>query len=179
MATQTGIDISATVSILGQYMQTADERAFKAAVRCLLYLKGRKTRGLVCRRRSKPSSIVYSDASYAPHGKTGMGWRRSRSGACVTYNGTPASWFSKSQSCVACKCYRLHTKYSNCALVSTCESEYIALSQGAREGRWVQRILRFMGHPEGPLNLMCDNTAAKAVCDLEVDTKRSRHIDVR
>ena len=32
------------------------------------------------------------------------------------------------------------------ALVSTCESEYIALSQGAREGRWVQRILRFMGH---------------------------------
>ena len=65
------------------------------------------------------------------------------------------------------------------ALVSTCESEYIALSQCAREGRWVQRILRFMGYPIEPLNLMCDNTAAKAVCDLEVDTKRSRHIDVR
>ena len=103
VATQTGVDISATVSILGQYMQTADERAFKAAVRCLLYLKGRKTRGLVCKRRKTPTNIDYSDASYAPHGKTGMGWRRSRSGACVTYNGTPVSWFSKSQSCVACK----------------------------------------------------------------------------
>ena len=65
------------------------------------------------------------------------------------------------------------------ASVPTCESEYIALSQGAREGRWVQRIFRFMGYPLEPLNLMCDNTAAKAVCDLEVDTKRSRHIDVR
>ena len=65
------------------------------------------------------------------------------------------------------------------ALVSTCASEYIALAQGAREGRGVQRILRVMGHREEPLNLMCDNTAAKAVCDLEVDTKRTRQIDVR
>ena len=79
---------------------------------------------------------------------------------------------------VSVNVYQPSTHYI--ALVSTCESEYIALSQGAREGRWVQRILRFMGHnPSEPLNLMCDNTAAKAVCDLEVDTKRSRHIDVR
>ena len=78
---------------------------------------------------------------------------------------------------VSVNVYKPSTHYI--ALVSTCESEYIALSQGAREGRWVQRILRFMGHREEPLNLMCDNTAAKAVCDLEVDTKRSRHIDVR
>ena len=57
---------------------------------------------------------------------------------------------------VSIKVYQPSTHYI--ALVSTCESEYIALSQGAREGRWVQRILRFMGHREEPLNLMCDNT---------------------
>ena len=58
--------------------------------------------------------MAFCDASFAPGGKTGFGWRRSRSGIVITLNGAAVLWLSKCQTCVA---------------MSTCEAEYIALSR--------------------------------------------------
>ena len=63
--------------------------------------------------------------------------------------------------------------------LSSAECEYGALSQTAQELRWVNRLAEFMGTTSGPLAVYCDNQAAKAIAELEVDTKRSRHIDIR
>ena len=63
--------------------------------------------------------------------------------------------------------------------LSSAECEYIALSHTAQELRWVNRPAQFMGTTSGPLTVYCDNEAAKAIAELEVDTKRSRHIDIR
>jgi len=82
----------------------------------------------------------------------------------VCYNGVPVSWFSKSQSMVT---------------LSSCECEYVALSQTTQELRWVDRLATFLGTESSPLTIYCDNTAAKAITELDVDTKRSRHIDIR
>ena len=63
--------------------------------------------------------------------------------------------------------------------LSSAECGYVALSQTAPELRWVHRPAEFMGTTSGPLTVHCDNEAAKAIAELEVDTKRSRHIDIR
>ena len=73
--------------------------------------------------------------------------------------------------------------------LSSAEAEYVALSQTAQETRWVAGLTTFVGDwntgaspwtpRRSPLIIHCDNEAAKAVSELELDTKRSRHIDIR
>ena len=164
LSTQTRFDITATVSVLAQFNQAAGKEHFHAVERVFAYLLETKNRGLMYRRMEKGVVTAFSDASFGCHGKTGSGWRRSRSGGVVCYNGVPVSWFSKSQSMVT---------------LSSCECEYVALSQTTQELRWVDRLATFLGTESSPLTIYCDNTAAKAITELDVDTKRSRHIDIR
>ena len=166
-ATQTRPDISVNVSILSQFMARAGKVHLKAAIRTLLYLKGTHSQGLVYHRNSQAPNVLecYCDASYAPGGKTGSGWRRSRSGAIFMINGAAVSWLSKNQTCVA---------------LSTAEAEYIALSLATQEVVWLRRLLKFLGHVQiGPTAIFEDNQAAQIIATTDMDSKRSKHIDVR
>ena len=111
--------------------------------------------------------MAFCDASFAPGGKTGFGWRRSRSGIVITLNGAAVLWLSKCQTCVA---------------MSTCEAEYIALSQCAQEAVWTRSILKFLGAPQDdPMVVHEDNEAAAAIAsgDAENTIKRTKAVDIR
>ena len=80
-------------------------------------------------------------------------------------NGAAISWFSKSQTCVA---------------LSTAEAEYIALSLCTQETVWLRRLMKFLGHKQvGATTVYEDNQAAQLIATTDMDSKRSKHIDVR
>lgn len=66
--------------------------------------------------------VEYSDSSYA----SDLEDRKSITGYCFFLGGAIVTWCSKRQCTV---------------LTSTSEAEYVAVSQGAREGVWVRQFL--------------------------------------
>lgn len=103
---------------------------------------------------------VYCDASFAPEEHN----RKSRTGWVVLINGVPVAWRSALQSIIA------H---------STAEAEYVAMSDGAREAKYIAQLVREMGfEPEAPIIVHEDNQTAKRMGE-EIATKRSKHIDVK
>ena len=135
IANGTRPDISAITSVLGQFMQVAGREHLAAARRVFEYLKGSSGQCLTFTRGSRHPNrfFIACDASHGDRGKTGNGWRRSRSGIVILMNGAAVSWISRSQSCVA---------------VSTAEAEYIALCLAAQEQNWLREILAFLGHEQ-------------------------------
>ena len=84
---------------------------------------------------------AYSDADWAGCPET----RRSTSGGIIRFNGDIISWISKKQKTIA---------------LSSAESEYIALTETAKEVRWVQQWIGEVLGTVTPGKIKCDNRAA-------------------
>ena len=80
--------------------------------------------------------------------------------------GAAVSWFSKNQRCVT---------------LSTTESEYIALGDGAMEGLFIRGLLSFMvpSMRKSMIQVFGDNQGAIKLANNPHSSARSRHIDVR
>ena len=167
---QTRLDVAAIISVLSQFLSRATAAHFKHAKRVWVYLRDTATDTITYRRQEDPTAdvpLAFCDASFAPGGKTGFGWRRSRTGIVITLNGAAVLWLSRCQTCVA---------------MSTCEAEYIALSQCCQEAIWTRAILTFLGAPQtSPMKIHEDNEAAAAIAssDAETTIKRTKAVDVR
>ena len=65
---------------------------------------------------------------------------------------------------------------------STCEAEYIAASEAAKEGVWMKEFMTDLGvvpSALNPMTLFCDNTGAIALAKEPRFHKRTRHIKRR
>jgi len=64
---------------------------------------------------------------------------------------------------------------------STCEAEYIAASEAASEGVWMEFISDLGVRPSasGPMKIFCDNTGAIALAKESRFHKRTKHIKRR
>ena len=63
---------------------------------------------------------------------------------------------------------------------STCESEYIAASEAAKEAIWLKNFIGDLGVVPAikePIEIFCDNNAAVILAKEPRDHGRSRHID--
>ena len=81
-------------------------------------------------------------------------------------NGGAVSWCSSKQSVAG----------------STCEAEYIAASEAAHEGVWMQEFISDLGVIPGasdPTTIFCDNTRAIAIAKEPRFHKRTKHIKGR
>jgi agmatine/peptidylarginine deiminase len=76
----------------------------------------------------------------------------------------PISWRSRRQRITA---------------LSSCESEYIALAEGAREVTWLRQLCAEIGIQQDTTTIHCDNQSAIATADTVATNERSKHIDVR
>ena len=63
--------------------------------------------------------------------------------------------------------------------LSTCESEYIALADAAKELIWQQQLLKTLHVPQSQSLIHCDNQSAIATASTMAITGCSKHIDVR
>ena len=91
--------------------------------------------------------------------------RKSVSGVVFTLGGAPVSWSSKKQKCVA---------------LSSCEAEYIALSEAVKECLWFRRLCADFGlDVSGGTVIGQDNMSAIALAKGETGDSKTRHIDIR
>lgn len=106
----------------------------------------------------KPVVLGYSDADWAGH----LIDRKSTSGTSIVINEIPTVWRSQKQTGVA---------------LSSCESDYIALSECTKLIKWVRALLEESGLLKyGPTVVMEDNTGTIKWSKSE---KMSKSADIR
>jgi len=104
--------------------------------------------------------IGYVDVDHAGNHAT----RRSMTGYIFALNGMAVTWASQRQSVVA---------------LSTCEAEYIAMAEPAKETLWLRTFLRELDFEGGPMLVRGDNQGALKLAESEEHHRRTKHIDVR
>jgi hypothetical protein len=156
-------DLAHAVNMLSRRMSCPRACDLKAALRALRYLNGTRRLGLLFKYEDEKNEglIAYADSDWA----NDLVERLSASGYVVLLHGTPISWSSGLQSVVA---------------LSSCEAEYVALSECCRELAYLRQLMAFLREPvKGPITIYEDNKGAIDLTNNPVHHKRTKHIDVK
>ncbi|KAH9099084.1 hypothetical protein LEN26_016347, partial [Aphanomyces euteiches] len=159
LMTCTRPDISHAVQRLSRHLHNPRVPHAIGAKRVLRYVK--HTIGTELIFRSPDANLVgYCDASWEARPD-----RRSTTGFACFVGGGIVSWKSARQRVVA---------------LSTCEAEYVALAELAKEVVWLRGLLEDLGmRQDHPTLTWCDNKAAISTAENVGVASRSKHIDVR
>jgi hypothetical protein len=114
-------DIAQAVGVLSRFMSKPTDEHMNAAKQVLKYLLSSHQLGL-CFSEGDEKLLGYCDADYAGD----VDKRKSTSGFVFMMNGAAISWASKLQPTVA---------------MSTCEAEFVAAANAAKEALWLQTLL--------------------------------------
>ena len=199
LASTTRPDIAFAVTSLSRFMTAPRMSHWKALIHLLRYLKGTKMMGITFVGRAEQSQlqretstsfpdaddpsasfnnvlIAFSDADWAAE----LPGRRSRTGYVIFLNGGPISWLCRLQPTPS---------------LSTCEAEFSALCETAREVRRLQMLLDELGFRQPPTPyvkvvgevtlkntgsvIFGDNVSALAVGKQVGFSSKTRHLDIR
>jgi hypothetical protein len=146
-------------------MDKATPAAFKEMKRVMRFIAGTKDYGLKMspikpdKDKFRWNMVVYSDSGRA--GDKGD-WR-SVSGYVIFILGVPIMWKSKSQKSVT---------------LSSSEAEYFALSEAAKDVKFIFMVLQSLGiKVETPIIVKVDNIGAIFMAENVSATSRTKHID--
>lgn len=164
VATNTRIDITASVSILSRKMNRPTEADWIEAKRVIRYLKGTKDLKLKLGSKNEEEKGIlfgYSDADWAQDTED----RKSNSGYLFKFKGGPISWACRKQSCVA---------------LSSTEAEYVALAEACQEAVWLRNILEeFDEIQTQPTIIYEDNQSCIKLVYKDKYSKRTKHISTK
>ena len=152
-------DIYYAVHVLSQYNSNPGKEHWKGIKRIFRYLNGTIDLKLVYCQDPSGNVIGYSDADWAGCINT----RRSTSGYIFMFQGAPISWSSKKQQSVA---------------LSSCEAEYVALSNATQEAMWWYNLQKEIDE-EMPIEMNVDNQSAINLASNNSYSTRTKHIDIR
>ena len=152
-------DIAFPVSCLSRHMANPIQSHTSAVKRVFRYLNGSQDLELVFQGELQPLQ-GYTDSSFADDRTT----RRSTSGYFFHVGSGAISWSSKRQPTVA---------------LSSCEAEYTAETQAAKEAIWLRRLLQEMLQQvnQNPTTIFADNQGAIALAKNPQFHARTKHID--
>lgn len=151
-------ELSYSVHVLSQFMQTPREAHWHAALRIVRFLKGSPGQGILLKADPDLSLTVYCDSDWNTCPKT----RRSLSAFVVFLGGSPISWKTKKQDTVS---------------FSSAEAEYRAMAAALREIKWLRKLLKGLGIDQSaPARLFCDSKAALHIAANPVFHERTKHI---
>jgi len=160
-------DISNSVRELSKGMKEATPDAMKELMRVIKFVISTKNFGLklepklVKSRADNWFIVVYSDSDWAGDSDT----RISVTGFILFVMGCPVSWRSKAQKSVS---------------LSSSEAEWYALSEAAKEVKFLAQLMMTMEIPiELPIIVKVDNVGAIFMSDNQTTTNRTKHIDIR
>ena len=154
-------DLASAIGLLSRYMEGRNSTQWEAVKRVFRYVQATKEYGLKFSREGKFNLVGYCDADWGGCLDT----RRSTTGYVFLLGGGAVSWSSKRQQSVA---------------LSSCEAEYVAAAQAAKEGRWLFNFLTEIGIPiTKPLQVYSDSQSALALMRNPVYHERSKHIDMK
>jgi hypothetical protein len=154
-------DISFAVNFISRFNDCFQEKHWKAAKRILRYLQGSKQLCLTYHSQ-EPDFFGYCDSDWAQDRSD----RKSTTGYVFFFAGAPISWATKKQQSVA---------------LSTCEAEYMAMSEATKEAMYLRQLLQdinMLPQP-APTIIYCDNQAAIQLTKTESQHNRAKHIDIR
>ena len=153
-------DLTYSVHVLAQFMQTPREDHWHAALRVVRYLKGSPCQGVLLRADDNFQINGWSDSDWASCPLT----RRSVTGYFVQLGNSPISWKTKKQHTVS---------------LSSAEAEYRAMAYLTKELIWLKRILQPLGvNHNQSMRLYCDSKAALHIGNNPVFHERTKHIEL-
>ncbi|XP_013589183.1 PREDICTED: uncharacterized protein LOC106297500 [Brassica oleracea var. oleracea] len=134
-------ELSYSVHVLSQYMQTPKEAHWEAAQRVVRFLKNSPGQGIMLSSSKDMSLTIYCDSDWSSCCKT----RRSLSAFVVLLGDSPVCWKTKKQDTVS------H---------SSAEAEYRAMSDALKEVKWLRKLLHGFDVKQAPTRFFCDSKAA-------------------
>jgi hypothetical protein len=166
IAGRTRPDISFAVNILSQFQENPGLTHWNCLLKLLGYVKLTQNYKLNLSNVKDFHINCFSDSDFAANRDD----RVSMGGIMLYLDESPIIWRTFKHKCVS---------------LSTMESEYITLSEAAKEVIWIKRILGEI-HELGIIpkevsefNLYCDNLAAIDFSNSQVENSRTKHIHVR
>lgn len=158
-------DIANPTRELSKVMDGANMSAFKEMKRIIKFVLDTKYMGLKIEPKLDGSDdwklVVYCDSDYAGDKET----RISVTGFIVYLLGVPISWKSKGQKSVT---------------LSSSEAEFVALSEAAKEIKFIVQVLLSMGIPvKLPVIVRVDNVGAIFMAENVTTSSRTKHVDTR
>lgn len=160
IAGSTRPDISYAVSTLSRYNNKPHISHLIAAKRVIRYLNTTKNYTIVYKREGELRG--YCDADWGGC----LDDRKSHTGFVFRMSGGPISWEAKKQSTTA---------------LSTVEAEYMAITQAAKESRFLSSIVNELDATEQQSRTIieCDNQGAIQIASNNGYSPRTKHIDIR
>ena len=156
-------DIANATRELSKHMGGANRRSRKELFRVIKYVIDTRDLGLKIEPKLEATwdLTMYTDADWAGDKDN----RISIGGFVLFLCGVPIMWRSKAQKSVT---------------LSSGESEYVSLSDAAREIKFVIMLLQTMGvKVELPVKVRVDNVSAIFMAETANSTNRTRHVDMR
>jgi Reverse transcriptase (RNA-dependent DNA polymerase) len=159
-------DISNPVRELSKCMDKATEAAYKEMLRVVKFVLDTRDFGLLLCPEALSGDgswhmTVYSDSDWAGDPEN----RRSISGYIIFLLGCPLVWKSKQQQSVT---------------LSSSEAEYVALSEAAKEIKFIAQTVESIGiKVKYPIQVFVDNVGAIFMSENVTATKQTRHVHTR
>ena len=152
-------ELSYSIHLLSQFMQTPRQAHWDAALRVVRFLKGSPSQEILLKSDSNLELSIYCDADWQSCPIT----RRSLSSYVVLLGGSPIDWKTKKQDTVS------H---------SSAEAEYRAMAAAVREMKWIVPLVKDLGiTPSTPVPFYCDSQAAIHIASNHVFHERTKHIE--
>lgn len=160
--THTRPDIGYAVSVLSRFMAHPQAPHAQAVKHLFTYLQGTTDLALLYRKGESDDLLGYTDADWAADAHD----RRSTTGFVFYLGGTPVTWCSRKQPTVA---------------LSSTESEYMAITEGAKEAVWLRRLLNEIRILDNhcPTKILGDNQGCLNLAHNPIFHGRTKHIEVR
>lgn len=150
-------DIAHAVGVVSRFMSDPGKAHWEAVKWILRYLKGTSDY-VLCFGGNKVQLQGYTNSDLARD----LDKRRSTTSYTFTFVGAAISWAPRLQHCIA---------------LSSAQAEYLALSEGAREMIWLQRLLGDLKVHQSEYNLFCDSRSAIFIAHNHSSQRRSKHVD--
>jgi hypothetical protein len=154
-------DITYAVQQLSQFLDSYSYAHWNAAIRIVRYLKGTRELKLVLGGTNPISLVGFTDSDWA----NCLDTRRSVGGYAFTLGSGVISWTTRKQKTVAS---------------SSCEAEYTAAFECAKEAIWLRTLLSSIDlTPAASTPILCDNNAAINLSEDPSLHQRVKHIDIK
>jgi hypothetical protein len=163
LSVRTRPDIAVAVGTLAMHVQQPLPKHWEALKRVLRYLRGSIDDGLVlCKVPTSEFNLrIYADADWATNSED----RLSRSGSVSQIGDSTIWWKSRKQTSIA---------------ASSCEAEYMALFESAKDAIWLRNLLCEFGFCPGsaPTTIFHDNQGS-IVWAKEDSLRKVKHVALR
>lgn len=153
-------DLGFAICLISRYMSQPGRTHWDAVRWVFKYLTGALDMCLTFTKQEMFDIVGYSDSDY----NSDLDRRRSVSAYIFQVGGNTVSWRATLQSVVA---------------LSTTEAEYMALTEAAKEGKWLMMLCGELGFEFKSYTLYCDAQSAICLAKNAVHHGRTKHMDTK